>query len=210
MKLTSDSLIDSKAMPLRCAFAVAEPNNHVRWGPNRNPHLAWSHVPQDARSLVLICLDPDFPNRVNESNREDAMVPPDAPRTTFFHWLMVDIPPALDHLDEGDCADGVVIGGKEDPAGPAGTRQGINAFTEFFARNSEMAGTYRGYDGPYPPRQDSIPHRYRFCLYATDLDHCPVDDDFTGPDVVQAIQGHVVAEAVLTGIYSLNPQVEAR
>jgi len=44
-------------------------------------------------------------------------------------------------------------------------------------------------------------------FYATDLERCPVDGAFTGADVERAIAGHVLAEARLTGTYSLNPSV---
>jgi phosphatidylethanolamine-binding protein (PEBP) family uncharacterized protein len=44
-------------------------------------------------------------------------------------------------------------------------------------------------------------------LYATDLVRCPLDGAFTGADVRSAIAGHVLAEARLTGTYSLNPTV---
>ncbi len=72
-----------------------------------------------------------------------------------------------------------------------------------------MAGDYYGYDGPCPPWNDSLTHHYDFVLYATDLDHCPVSDRFTGPNVTAAIEGHVLAKASITGTYSLNPDVPA-
>jgi phosphatidylethanolamine-binding protein (PEBP) family uncharacterized protein len=70
-----------------------------------------------------------------------------------------------------------------------------------------MGGVYLGYDGPCPPWNDSIPHHYHFVLYATDLDRCPVEGEFGGADVSAAIDGHVLAEARVTGIYTLNPEV---
>lgn len=209
MRVTSHSLRDGAAIPATYAFGVADETQHMRFGSNRNPHLAWSNVPVGTQSLVLLCIDPDAPSRSDEVNQEGKTVPADLPRSDFFHWVMVDIPPTLDHIDEGTCSEGVTPGGKQQPKGPPGTRQGINTYTEFLAGNPDMAGTYRGYDGPCPPWNDAIPHRYRFCLYATDWDRCPVNDDFTGPDVVEALQGHVLAEGVITGIYSLNPMVKA-
>ena len=71
-----------------------------------------------------------------------------------------------------------------------------------------MAGNYFGYDGPCPPWNDSIPHHYVFTLYALDIDRCPVSGIFKGPDVLAVIKGHVLAQAALTGVYSLNPQVK--
>jgi phosphatidylethanolamine-binding protein (PEBP) family uncharacterized protein len=67
-----------------------------------------------------------------------------------------------------------------------------------------MAGTYRGYDGPCPPWNDMLVHRYRFTLYALSCERVPVEGDFTAPQVLEAIRRHVLAEATLVGTYSLN------
>jgi phosphatidylethanolamine-binding protein (PEBP) family uncharacterized protein len=52
-------------------------------------------------------------------------------------------------------------------------------------------------------------HHYVFTLYALDVERCPVEGEFTGPTVLQAIDGHILAKASLTGTYSLNPTVKA-
>jgi Raf kinase inhibitor-like YbhB/YbcL family protein len=70
-----------------------------------------------------------------------------------------------------------------------------------------MGGDYYGYDGPCPPWNDTIPHHYVFTLYALDVEKCPVTGSFKGPDVLAAIRGHVLAQASITGVYSLNPKV---
>ena len=75
------------------------------------------------------------------------------------------------------------------------------------AGDPEMEGDYFGYEGPCPPWNDEIPHHYRFKLFACDIERCPVDVAFTGSDVLKAIEGHVIAETELTGLYSLNPDV---
>lgn len=66
-------------------------------------------------------------------------------------------------------------------------------------------GDYHGYDGPCPPWNDEIIHHYVFTLYALDVPRCAVDGRFTGQDVRAAIADHVLAEAKLTGTYTLNP-----
>ena len=43
--------------------------------------------------------------------------------------------------------------------------------------------------------------------FGCDIERCPVDGAFTGSDVLKAIEGHVIAETELTGLYSLNPDV---
>ena len=68
-----------------------------------------------------------------------------------------------------------------------------------------MQGDYYGYDGPCPPWNDEIVHHYVFTLYALDVAKLRLDGRFTAADVVRAMAGHVLDQASLTGIYSLNP-----
>ena len=91
--------------------------------------------------------------------------------------------------------------GKREPRGPAGSRQGLNDYTLWFAGDADMDGNYFGYDGPCPPWNDALLHHYHFTLYAIDLARCPVDGEFTGQQVKDAIAQHVLAEARLTGTY---------
>ena len=79
---------------------------------------------------------------------------------------------------------------------------------QWFSNDAEMRGDYFGYDGPCPPWNDEIPHRYVFTLYALDIACCPVEGKFTGQQVRAAIQGHILAEAGITGVYTLNPSVK--
>ena len=71
-----------------------------------------------------------------------------------------------------------------------------------------MAGDYFGYDGPCPPWNDSIVHRYVFTLYAVSVAKLDVDGKFTGADVRKALQGKILAQASVTGRYSLNPAIK--
>ena len=205
MRLTSTSFENDSPIPDRCAFGNPDPDEHLKLGQNRNPQLSWADIPQDARSLVLICVDPDVPSSMEDFNKEGQTIAADLPRVDFFHWIMVDIPATEAGVAEGGCSDGITPGGKQDPPGAPASRQGINDYTGFMADDPEMRGDYYGYEGPCPPWNDERLHHYHFILYATDLDRCPVADRFTGPDVQRAIEGHVLAEAPLIGTYSLNP-----
>jgi hypothetical protein len=207
MQLMSSSFGHGQRIPGEFAFAVPDPVGHLRLSSNRNPHLHWSGAPSATRSLVLLCVDTDVPTRADDVNKEDRVVPADLPRTDFHHWVMVDIPIAVHEIAAGACSDGIVARGKRTPTGPAGSRQGLNDYTGWFAGDADMGGEYFGYDGPCPPWNDALLHHYHFVLYATDLVRCPLDGAFTGADVRSAIAGHVLAEARLTGTYSLNPTV---
>ncbi len=207
MRLISHSFRDGGVIPGRCAFAVRAPKGHVRLSENRNPHLAWSGAPAATRGFVLLCTDPDAPTKPDDVNKEGREVPADLPRADFVHWVMVDIAPGTSQIAEGSCSQGVTAKGKKKPGGPEGSRQGTNDYTGWFKGDKGMEGTYLGYDGPCPPWNDSLPHHYRFEILATDLEKCPVDGNFTAAQVRKALEGHVLAQASLTGRYALNPRV---
>ncbi len=211
MKFWSDSFKDGATIPGEFAFCVIDPHTHVALSANRNPHFAWSDVPAGAKSLVLICCDSDVPSRGDDVNQEGKTVPADLPRVDFFHWTLVDLPVDVSAIAAGSFCDGVTARGKAGPqiaaSSLASARHGLNDYTGWFAGDADMSGDYFGYDGPCPPWNDSIMHRYVFTLYALDIAHLPVAGKFTGQQVRAAIRGHVLAEAAITGNYSLNPSL---
>jgi Raf kinase inhibitor-like YbhB/YbcL family protein len=185
-------------------FALGAPDG---FGGNRNPQLQWDDVPDGTRSFALLCIDTDAPTDPATVGRDDLQIPVEQPRTEFVHWTMVDIPAELRRINAGSCSDGVTARGKPSPPGPAGSRQGLNDYTGWFAGNADMGGDYFGYDGPYPPSNDLRLHRYFFRLFALDVARLTVPDRFTAADVFAAMQGHVLTEASVWGSYSLNPDV---
>jgi Raf kinase inhibitor-like YbhB/YbcL family protein len=131
-------------------------------GSDVSPQLAWADVPGAARSLALIVDDPDAPD-------------PKAPRMTYVHWVLYDLPVTAQGLRQGVA-----------PADlPAGTRQGTNDWKR------------TGYGGPCPPIGR---HRYFHKLYALD---CVLGDlgALTKPALLAAMEGHVLAQAELMGTY---------
>jgi Raf kinase inhibitor-like YbhB/YbcL family protein len=102
---------------------------------------------------------------------------PDAPGGTFTHWVLFNVPPGARQLEEGIPGQGQLA---------SGALQGKNGFGEV------------GYGGPCPPA--GAPHHYRFTLYALDgpLD---LDAGASKARVLDAMQGHVLAEGRLTGTY---------
>ena len=131
-------------------------------GQDLSPALDWAGVPETAKSLVLIVDDPDAPD-------------PKAPRMTWVHWVLYNLPPTARGLPQGVAARDL----------PAGTREGTNDWK----RN--------GYGGPCPPIGR---HRYFFKLYA--LDASLGDLGAAGKaDVERAMKGHVIGQAELMGTY---------
>jgi len=209
MKFWSDSFQDGAAIPGEFAFAVPDAKSHIALSDNKNPHLAWSDLPAGTKSLVLVCHDPDVPSRGDDVNQDGKTVAADLPRVDFFHWTLVDIPASVSTLEAGQFSNAVTTRGKAGPAIPgdplAGARHGLNDYTSWFAGDGDMSGDYFGYDGPCPPWNDAIAHRYIFTLYALDQEQLTVTGKFTGTDVGNALQGHVLAQASITGTYTLNP-----
>jgi hypothetical protein len=70
-----------------------------------------------------------------------------------------------------------------------------------------MAGQYYGYDGPCPPWNDERVHHYVFTLYALDIAKLSLGAAFKGSDARKAMAGHILAQATLTGVYTLNPSI---
>ena len=131
-------------------------------GRDLSPALDWTGVPEGAKSLVLIVDDPDAPD-------------PRAPKMTWVHWVLYDLPPSARGLPEGVAAKDL----------PAGTRQGTNDWKR------------AGYGGPCPPVGR---HRYFHTLYALDT-VLPDLGPATKAEVEAAMKGHVIAHAELVGTY---------
>lgn len=138
------------------------PARYTCEGADISPPLAWTGVPEDTRSLVLIVDDPDAPD-------------PAAPRMTWVHWVLYNLPPDTAGVPEG--------AGKT--ALPAAADEGLNDWH----RN--------GYGGPCPPVGR---HRYVHKLYALDTQLAGLSKP-TKAKVEAAMQGHILAQASLTGTY---------
>ncbi|MGO8756204.1 MAG: YbhB/YbcL family Raf kinase inhibitor-like protein [Gallionellaceae bacterium] len=152
LTITSPSFMPDREIPAR----------HTCDGRNISPPLAWSGVPAGTKSLALIADDPDAPD-------------PAAPKMTWVHWVLYNIPPDSNGLPESAATEGL----------PAGTLQGINDWHR------------TGYGGPCPPIGK---HRYFFKLYALDT----VLPDLKHPakaTLEKAMQGHVLARSELIGLY---------
>jgi Raf kinase inhibitor-like YbhB/YbcL family protein len=207
VKLTSKSFFNNGRIPAEFAFCAPDPKTRVTMSRNLNPHLAWHDIPPNAKSLALFCHDPDVPSKPDGVNQEGRTIPAQLPRVNFYHWVLVDIPAATVQIAQGEYSSGITARGKPGPESLNGSRQGLNDYTVWFASDQAMSGKYFGYDGPCPPWNDEIPHHYIFTLYALDFARCPVGGVFKAAEALAAMRGHVLAQAALTGVYTLNPNV---
>ncbi|MGR8979302.1 MAG: YbhB/YbcL family Raf kinase inhibitor-like protein [Gammaproteobacteria bacterium] len=131
-------------------------------GPETSPALSWSNIPENTRSLVLIVDDPDAPD-------------PAAPKLTWVHWLLYNIPPNVSELPENIASKDL----------PKGTLEGRNDWKQ------------TGYRGPCPPIGR---HRYFFKLYALDT-QLPDLNLPTKARLEKAMAGHILDRAELIGTY---------
>ena len=207
MKLWSDSWTNGERIGLRYAAGRPDGRGGATFSDNLSPQLAWSDAPAATKSYALICHDFDVPTRADDVNQPGREVPADLPRTDFFHWVLVDLPPGLREVGEGEFSRGFQPHGKPGPASLHGARQGLNDYTGWFAADPEMAGSYFGYDGPFPPWNDTLVHHYVFTLYALSVARAPLEGIFTGAQARQAIYEHVLAEATHSGTYTLNARL---
>jgi Raf kinase inhibitor-like YbhB/YbcL family protein len=207
MRLMTTAFADGQRIPAEFAFCAIDPQTHVRLSGNVNPDFAWSDLPPATKSLALICNDPDVPSRGDDVNKEGRTVPANLPRVDFHHWALIELPPDTLPIGRGEFSRGVIARGKPGPAAARGARQGLNDYTGWFAGDKDMAGSYFGYDGPCPPWNDALRHRYVFTLYALDVPRLALHGNFTGGDAVAALAGHILAQDAVTGIYTLNPAV---
>ena len=207
MQLTSASIQDGAPIDAAFAFGRPDPETRIGLSDNRSPHLAWSGAPEGTQSFVVLCIDPDVPTVGDDVNQEGKSVSADLPRTDFVHWVMVDVPADCVELPAGSCGQGVVPRGKRRPPGPAGSRQGVNDYTGWFAGDDAMSGAYKGYDGPCPPWNDELVHHYTYSVHALDIAALDVAGDFTAADVQAAMEWHVLASVSITGTYTNNPSL---
>lgn len=152
MQLTSSAFADNGTIPLK----------HTCEGADVSPSMAWSGIPDGTKTLALIVDDPDAPD-------------PAAPKMTWVHWVLYNLPPDAKGLAEG------VLSAQL----PAGTRQGRNDWGR------------TAYGGPCPPVGR---HRYFHKLYALDA-ALPDLREPTKAQLEQAMKGHVLAQAQVVGTY---------
>lgn len=136
------------------------PERYSRNGGNVSPPLEWHDAPRNTRSFALVVEDPD------------------APKGTFRHWAVYDVPPAHQGLGEDSAA--------------ARSRTGLHMAVNDFGN--------RGYDGPQPPHGHGT-HHYHFRLLALDVPELGVPPRASVQDVLAAAQSHVIAEAETVGVY---------
>ncbi len=136
------------------------PSQHTSDGKDTSPPLEWSGAPVGTKSFALIVDDPDAPD-------------PKAPKMTWVHWVLYDMPADARSLPEAV------------KALPAGTREGVNDWKR------------TGWGGPSPPIGR---HRYFFKLFALDAALGDLKKPNKAA-LEKAMAGHVLEKAEIVGTY---------
>ena len=142
---------------------AAIPAQFTCQGADRSPPLAWTDLPAGTKSLAVIVDDPDAPD-------------PAAPKTTWVHWVLYNLPPETTALAEGTKASTL----------PKGSREGLNDWKAI------------AYRGPCPPIGR---HRYFFKLYALDTVLPDLGKAATKAALEKTMHGHILGQAQLVGTY---------
>ncbi|NJO56658.1 MAG: YbhB/YbcL family Raf kinase inhibitor-like protein [Rhodospirillales bacterium] len=203
MDVTIDAWAHGAAIPEKYAFCKLADPGPIDMSDNRNPAIRWANAPAGTQSFAIVCHDPDVPSSADNVNKEGLTVPADLPRVDFYHWVLVDIPASISEIPEGADSDQVTPRGNAPGATRFGMR-GINHYTDWFSGDPDMGGDYGGYDGPCPPWNDEIEHRYFFTVYALDVPTLGLSGRFGGADALQAMGGHVLASGQWMGTFTLN------
>lgn len=210
LRVQVDHFKAGRMIPTKYAFCVPAATGHMGPGPDINPSVAWSAGPKGTKSYAILLTDTDSPAEHRElMNQEGKTLTAAVKRRTFYHWVLVDIPPGTRSIAEGADANGRVPHGKPATPAPVGVR-GLNDYTMVFASNDAMKGKYFGYDGPCPPWNDENLHHYHFTVYALSVGKLDLPAEFTGADALAAMKGKILAEGRLTGVYTTNPAKGAR
>ena len=150
LELRSDAVQDGRPIPKK----------YTGDGDDISPPLEWSGAPEGTKTFALIVDDPD------------------APRSSWTHWVLFNIPATCTALPEGVYTERVVLGS---------AKQGENDFGNF------------GNGGPAPPRGHGV-HRYFFRLYALS-DELALEPGVHKAEVMDAMHPLILAEAQLVGTY---------
>lgn len=170
--------------------------NRLGRGSCRNP-LVRADLPRPGRAK----------RRRRRPAQEDRSVPAALPRVDFFHWVLFDLPASLREIKQGEFSGEVTPRGKAGPAAAHGARQEINDYG-LVRRRQRHAWRLLRLRWPVPAveRRNRAPLPI-FTLFALDVTALPIDGKASGSQLRAALAGHILDQASLTGLYTLNPAV---
>jgi Raf kinase inhibitor-like YbhB/YbcL family protein len=205
LRVSVDAFKDGEMIPNKYAFCMPAAQGHTAAGDNFSPSISWSRGPRGTKSYAIVLYDTDSPAEQRDKiNKEGVTMTSAIPRKTFFHWVLVDIPPHIRSLKEGADSDARVVHGKPATPAAAGVR-GLNDYTKVTANNDATKGKYYGYDGPCPPWNDAVVHHYHFAVFALSVKSLDLPQAFDGGDALEVMKDKILAQGEVVGLYTQNP-----
>ena len=205
-----DSMKYDHMIPSEYAFCTADGHGAATAAANKNPQISWSKGPAGTKSYAVVIYDTDSPAEHRElMNQKGATLTKAVKRKVFFHMVLVDIPADVMGVPEGAASNERLLHGKPASSIKVGV-PAANGYTQAFAANDAMKGTYYGYDGPCSPWNDENVHHYHFTVYALSVPSLGLSGAFTGEAAIAAMKGKVLAQGQFLGVYSTNPAVMAK
>jgi Raf kinase inhibitor-like YbhB/YbcL family protein len=128
-------------------------------GDNKSPALSWKKAPEGTKSFALLVHDADAPTG----------------GAGWWHWVMIDIPPAINSLSTGQKA-------------PEGAREIKTDFGSV------------GWGGPCPPEGHGV-HHYSFSIHALSVDKLEIPEGATASLVGYMVNGNTLEKATFVGTY---------
>jgi Raf kinase inhibitor-like YbhB/YbcL family protein len=192
--ITVGGIVSGQPIADKFTYCKPDGNGATTNSANINPAISWSNQPIGTQSYALAVIDPDVPVNFGPANKPDQVIPADAPRNDFYHWVLVNIPLSVNSIPEGVNSHGVDAGGKV----AASTPYGLNGVNSFSPSNG-------GYDGPCPPWNDLRLHHYHFIVYALNVPTISLYGGLTGKLMETGMAGHILATAEIVGTYTTNP-----
>lgn len=207
LTLTAEGIGSDGYIEPEYAFCIPAATGHVKEGPDKSIGISWSKGPEGTKSYAIIMVDPDVPTVFDDAGKEGKTLAADMPRRSFYHWVLYDVPSDHSQIPAYTDSQAVVQHGKTELKTSYGTR-GVNDYAPYFASDPERKGIYAGYDGPCPPWNDERIHHYHIKVFALDTKSLGLNGNITGPQVMDAIAGHILAQGEVVGKYTLNPAVK--
>ncbi len=185
--VTSSSIQGDKPIPEKYAYCMRDGKGKTMPAANTSPELAWHGIPTGTKDIAIVMYDADVPVDLADANKEGKVIPENAPRRIFYHWVLIGYPVIPSDIQEGHNKRAI---------------PGIPLFNDYADLSPDKPKyNFAGYDGPCPPFNDAKIHSYHFVVYA--LDAPIIKGQINKPqEVVEELEKHALAKGEIVGTFS--------
>jgi Raf kinase inhibitor-like YbhB/YbcL family protein len=198
LQVSVEGVLEGQPIPAKYAYCVSTATEKSSMtGENISPGIRWSKGPDGTKSYAIVMVDKDVPTDFKNAGIEGKTLPINMKRQDFFHWAAIGISADTSAIRTGD--------GKADAIGT----QAVNDYAAFM--KNKPVKSFLGYDGPCPPWNDALIHRYYFYVFALSKEFSAADFPnakdglILAKEVPLAITPYILAKGSVMGTYTLNP-----